>query len=59
MPYPSPDPERILPSRASKKRKAADRREAEVLRLRAEADECDRRWQEYKERRRQELEAAS
>ena len=44
---PSKAPQQALPGRAGLKRKAAARREADALRLRAEADELDRQWSEY------------
>jgi len=51
MPHPSPEPERTLPSRAAHKRLAAERREAAAAKLRAEADELDRRWREHRAER--------
>jgi hypothetical protein len=42
--------EHTYPARAGHKRLAADRREAEAARLRAEADELDGLWNEYKSR---------
>lgn len=47
MPYRSTPIEQTFPSRAAIKRKAAERREAEAVRLRAEAAEYDRRWAEH------------
>jgi hypothetical protein len=47
MPPPE-SPERTLPGRAVLKRKAAAKREAEAVRLRAEAAEYDRQWAEQK-----------
>ena len=40
-------PEHTLPSRAALKRRAAEKRELEAVRLRAEADECERQWADY------------
>jgi hypothetical protein len=47
MPRPSPEPERTLRAAATHKRRAAERREAEALKLRAEAAELERRWDAY------------
>jgi hypothetical protein len=50
MPYASTPPERVGRAHAFAKRRAAERREREAKQLRAEADELDRRWFEYKAR---------
>ena len=47
MPYASPSPERTLRSRVTNKIKAAERREAEAERLRAEAAELQKRWERH------------
>lgn len=51
MPYRSTPPEQYGRAHAVGKRRAAERREREAKRLRAEADELDRIWYEYKARR--------
>jgi hypothetical protein len=44
--YPSPTPDRTLLARAANKDKAAERREAEARRMRAEAAELRTRWEQ-------------
>jgi hypothetical protein len=48
MPYRSTPPEQRGRAAAGQKRKAAERREREAKRLRAEADELDRIWFEHR-----------
>ena len=49
MAYRSTPVEQTWPSLAARKRLAAARRECEAARLRVEADDLDRRWQEYRD----------
>lgn len=47
MPYASTPLQQTWPSLAARKRAGAEKREREAERMRAEADELDRRWREY------------
>lgn len=48
MPYRSTPPEQTWPSQVTRKRMAAEKREAAAARFRAEADDLERRWIEYR-----------
>jgi hypothetical protein len=47
MPHPTTPPQHTLRGLAARKRLGAERREQEAARMRAEADELDRRWADY------------
>jgi hypothetical protein len=47
VPRPTPPPTQTLRSQAAKKRNAAERREKEAARMRAEAAELEWLWQEH------------
>lgn len=47
MPYASTPLQQTWPSLAARKRRGAEKREREAARMRAEADDLDRRWREY------------
>jgi hypothetical protein len=59
VPYNHTPVEQTWPARAALIRKAADRQEAEAAARRAEADDLDRRWQEYIAQRDADKEPAS
>ena len=48
MPYRNTPPPQTWPAHAGLKRKAAAKREAEAVRLRAEAADLDQKWADYK-----------
>jgi hypothetical protein len=58
LPYRSTPVPQTWPSIARRKRLAAERREADAARLRAEALEYDRKWRQYLEDERPKQEAS-
>jgi hypothetical protein len=47
MPHRSTPPEHTFPGLATRKRMAAEKREREAAKMRAEAAVLDRKWREY------------
>ena len=57
MPRPTPPPEQTLRSLATRLRLSAARKEEQARRQRARADEADREWERFVEKRNAEVSA--